>query len=361
MYDDVTVSLAPSSAVAFAYYVNGRYANYNAAKTHMPNAKFLGISVTASYTGSDAHALDVEPGDATNAQAVTWTKAKIAQKVIPVLYTSAANAQALINLLDSNGVKRDQYWLWTAHYSGVQHMCSNKAGGCGYPVADATQWTDKSGGKSLDESYVSDAMAANVLDIGAAPAADKPGIPTDGGTKDITATTATATYTGVTGGVKYFIQVTEGGTVTGKVVFQVTVGGSSGSGVPLTGLQAGTKYGWRIMAYNADGAQSDWSGFIPFTTAQDANSWTYPAPAGLGIGQGTATVPVSWKAVAHSGTDAPDYTLLILDNTGKTFQTFGSVKGTTQSVTVPRGTYTARVWGNSSPAGSPHTDLKFTV
>lgn len=88
--------------------------------------------------------------------------------------------------------------------------------------------------------------------------------------------------------------------------------------------------------------------------------WTYPAPAGLGIGQGTATIPVSWKAVAHAGKNAASYTLQILDNKGQVFQAH-TVNGTSETVTLPRGTYTARVFADGSPKDSPRTDFKFTV
>lgn len=191
-----------------------------------------------------------------------------------------------------------------------------------------------------------------------APTPDSPGVPTNGKTTSITSTSAVLTYTGVSGGVKYDIQVTDSA---GNQVWRDSVGGSSGSGVKVTGLKPSTAYKWRIAAYNAANVAGDWSGFIPFTTASDAGSWSYPAPGGVGIGQGTATVPVHWSAVSHNGTPAPSYTLLILDAAGKTFQTFGSVKGTSQVVTLPRGNYTARVWANGSPVGSKHTDLKITV
>lgn len=189
----------------------------------------------------------------------------------------------------------------------------------------------------------------------------KPGIPTNGTTASITPTSAVLHYTGVPGGVKYDVQVTQGGTATGKQVFRKAVGGESGkNGVPVASLTPGTRYGWRIAAYNAAGVAGGWSGFIPFTTAADPAGWSYPAPSGLGIGQGTATVPVRWEPVAHGGVNAASYTLRILDSADRVFQEH-AVQGTSQTVTIPRGTYTARVWADGGPVAPPHADFTFTV
>lgn len=101
--------------------------------------------------------------------------------------------------------------------------------------------------------------------------------------------------------------------------------------------------------------------YQPSKPAPAPANWSYPAPAGLGIGQGTATVPVSWRPVSHDGKAAPSYTLQILDSAGKVFQSHPGVKGTALTVTVPRGTYTARVWAETGPSAPPHADFKFTV
>lgn len=359
-YDDVTASLIPSTAEYVFYYTDGRYANFSAVKAQCPSAEYIPIAVTAS---DNATVLDVETGDATIAQIYSWLKAQWARvpgwsgqiTKAPVIYIQASNVDTMVRTMNANKfVHGKDYVIWSAHYGAGEHVCASNTCGSTSTQCDGTQFTDVASGKSLDESEL-------LASFFASSTPPKPGIPTNGKTIDITSTTAVITYTGVSGGVKYDIQVTEGGTATGKQVFRESVGGSSGSGVKVTGLSASTKYGWRIAAYNSAGVSGGWSGFIPFTTAADANTWTYPAPAGVGIGQGTATIPVSWKAVSYSGKAPASYTLEILDNAGKVFQTFGSVTGTSQTVTIPRGTYTARVWANGSPVGSPHTDYKFTV
>jgi hypothetical protein len=47
-------------------------------------------------------------------------------------------------------IARDEYMVWSAHFTGEAHICSPE--GCGYPQADATQWTDKYDGVRLDAS-----------------------------------------------------------------------------------------------------------------------------------------------------------------------------------------------------------------
>ena len=67
--------------------------------------------------------------------------------------------------------------LWTAHYTGVAHICTPQACGFGLPFgADGTQWTDHGGvwDESLlaDDFFILPAPAAP-----AAPAASSPAIP----------------------------------------------------------------------------------------------------------------------------------------------------------------------------------------
>ncbi len=95
--------------------------------------------------------VDDEPGDATNAELVGWynlMKSKGATRIY--FYTSAGNAQALIDTLAAGGISRSDYKLWSAHYTYSLHICGPNT--CGYPQADATQWTDKALGRNLDQS-----------------------------------------------------------------------------------------------------------------------------------------------------------------------------------------------------------------
>ena len=162
MYDDTNVSLIPRTARAAAGYVDGRWQTYLKLKIRCPLAKLVAIAV---FPHDDADVLDVEPGDATNAQAPAWVKRQLARRRagvkyatrLPVVYTSASNGPALIAVLTKAGLKYGvDYLWWSAHYDpkwGV-HLCHP---GC-YPgvdhVAHATQYTDHADNKNLDESIV---------------------------------------------------------------------------------------------------------------------------------------------------------------------------------------------------------------
>lgn len=153
MYDDVNLALIPKDAPAVAGYVNGRYKTYPQLAEAFPHAKRLSIAVSSV---ADAECLDVEQGDATNDVAAAWVKRQKARGVAkPVVYTSVSNANALLRALAKGGVKRSDIRLWTAHYNFKKHLCSSKCFAGFTSTADATQWTDRSGGKSLDESLLS--------------------------------------------------------------------------------------------------------------------------------------------------------------------------------------------------------------
>jgi len=141
MYDSISVGSLPAGAEAYAGYTDGAYANASAIQARFPHAKVLTISV---YAGGPGSALDVEPFDATNSQAAT--------KRYAVYYTSASNAAALVNMLTSYGIFRNTYKLWTAHYTGVAHICGPTS--CGYPaVADGTQYASNN---DFDTSILDD-------------------------------------------------------------------------------------------------------------------------------------------------------------------------------------------------------------
>jgi peptidoglycan hydrolase-like protein with peptidoglycan-binding domain len=152
MFDDVDVNLLPANAYAYAGYLDGSYANFAQVKAGHPQAHLVGIAVRAC---DDGEALDVEPGDAAIPQAPGWVGRQHARGAArPILYVSAGNAQLMINTLGGAGISRHAYRLWAAHYGSGTHICG--PGTCGYPQADATQFTSKALGESLDESEVAD-------------------------------------------------------------------------------------------------------------------------------------------------------------------------------------------------------------
>lgn len=150
MFDDVTVDLLPAGYDAYAGYVDGIYANISQIRTRFPNAHILTIAVRSADI---ADALDIETGDATNADAPGWFKRALAAGVTkPALYTSASNVDALVEEMAAAGIARGVYRLWSAHYTNVAHLCGPATCGACKNSADATQFTSHAEGKSLDES-----------------------------------------------------------------------------------------------------------------------------------------------------------------------------------------------------------------
>lgn len=150
MFDDTTPSLIPRTAAAAAGYVNGLYATWSTIVSGPWRYK-LSIAVSS---GTKARCLDVEPGDATPADAPGWFKdgADDSQGK-PWIYCSVSQADELVETMSAAHIHRSEYLLWTAHYTGSAHRCSASC----YPThqkADATQFTDRSHGLSLDESSV---------------------------------------------------------------------------------------------------------------------------------------------------------------------------------------------------------------
>ena len=146
MYDSVTVSQLPVGAYAYAGYGDGRFNHITELRAKFPHAHILEITVTGN-PNADVHkvtAVDVEQYDASNATALAFVRAKLAQGTYrPVVYTSASNASTLIAVLRAGGIGRNSYRLWTAHYTDNIHYCALHT--CGYgdsTLADATQFAD---------------------------------------------------------------------------------------------------------------------------------------------------------------------------------------------------------------------------
>lgn len=148
MYDATTVGNIPRHARAVAGYVNGLYTTFPLLIKYFPKAHRLSIAVNAEV---DADILDIESGDATNDDAISWFSRKPSNRGF---YTSVSNVNALVSKLETAGIHRDQYILWTAHYS-LKHICGPKTcnyGGNLIAAADGTQWTTH--GETVDESKI---------------------------------------------------------------------------------------------------------------------------------------------------------------------------------------------------------------
>lgn len=131
MYDttDVNTGLPVAHPQAVAGYVNGNWPSYNGLVKRYPGAKHLSIAVN---TSADARCLDVETGDATPDQAPGWVRRQHARGVKrPIVYANTSTMPAVIAALEHDSIKRDEYLVWTAHYTGTPHI---------EPGSDATQW-----------------------------------------------------------------------------------------------------------------------------------------------------------------------------------------------------------------------------
>jgi len=154
MYDAIHVSALPDGADAYAGYVQGKWPTFAELRRRFlgSGAQLLSIAVFAS---GDADCLDIEAGDATNAQAPGWVQrqqARGAQR--PCLYTSAGNMDALVTTLGGAGISRAEVRLWSAHYGQGKHICGPGSCGLTSHACDGTQWTDAALGRSLDESIL---------------------------------------------------------------------------------------------------------------------------------------------------------------------------------------------------------------
>lgn len=153
MFDDVTVDLIPSKAEAVAGYVGGNFTTWPAIVARFPHAHKLSIAVNTSEA---ARCLDVEPGDATPADAPAWLRRQQHRNPhsIPVIYASISAMPEVVAAMGRAGIKRSEYLLWSAHYTFHEHICGPKT--CGFATkVDATQWTDSALGRSLDQSLLS--------------------------------------------------------------------------------------------------------------------------------------------------------------------------------------------------------------
>lgn len=156
MYDSTELDQIPQHASAVAGYTSGRWPTYNALIRRWPHAQHLSIAVDAAH---DAECLDIENGDATPADAPSWFKRQRARgESKPKLYGSLSAIPEIESEMERTGIHRGEYAVWSAHYTGVPHICGPSEG-LSSP-ADATQWIDKALGRNLDESLCNDTFFA---------------------------------------------------------------------------------------------------------------------------------------------------------------------------------------------------------
>jgi hypothetical protein len=153
MQDTVTPSVIPPDPWAVAGYgIGGSWPDYPALVSLFPQAHHLKISPTPGH-GDDFDAVDSESRDyAPQEAAEEIPKLKPPNLLLPCGYASASAVEELIDLTVSQGLKREQFFVWSAHYNFVPHICG--PGACEYPKADFTQFTDHEFALNIDGSMV---------------------------------------------------------------------------------------------------------------------------------------------------------------------------------------------------------------
>ena len=149
MEDDVSPSLFTPGCTAYAGYDTGTFANMTAVRAYAASQNARSFSYTGNPGDGNADALDIEPGLASPSQGPAFWSAKGGSNVH--LYCSAGTSSTVISYMQGAGHARSAWKLISAHYTG-SHICG--PGTCGYPQADATQFTDSYLGRSLDATLL---------------------------------------------------------------------------------------------------------------------------------------------------------------------------------------------------------------
>lgn len=174
--DGVNALSVPNGLDGYAGYLPGSgYPDYAAMVADHPGKPVLRVTTNLA---DNADLLDIERGAATVGNAPSWNvRQRAAGLARPADYISVAAAQDLVDFLASAGEPRSSFWLFTAHYTRIPHLCGPTT--CAWPglraSADATQYLNNPG---FDLSLVSDPFFA-WMSRSAAPAALPPHLEED--------------------------------------------------------------------------------------------------------------------------------------------------------------------------------------
>lgn len=308
MFDDVNPDLLPAGYDAYAGYVDGKYPDYQVIRSKFPRAQVLSIDAIGSQPTADA--LDVEPGDASNALAVGWAKAKIAanSKLI-VLYTSVSNVNSLISTLAAAGITRAQVKIWSAHYGAGAHICGPATCGLTAYACDGTQFTSTAFGDSLDESLLLNDFFGNVVIV--QPATDPNLIQGDTGD----AVKTLQTRLNVWG-------------------YKVTVDGDFGTATLAAVKDFQTKQ--KLTVDGVVGPQTWGALNVAPPAPKPPAPKPYPAPGHLG--EDFTKYALTWDAVVVSGKAVRDYQVVVVQLNGKVLAN-DTVTGTSTVLSKLTGTY----------------------
>jgi hypothetical protein len=150
MYDAVDLDAIPADALVVAGYVDGEWPTFERVVARWPHARHISIATSAENT---ADVLDVEKGDARLDQVLGWLeRTHFAGVARPGIYSSLSSMQGILNTIRAAGWERCRVKVWTAHWTGVPHLCSRRCGLGLKTDAGATQWRGPRPQSRLDES-----------------------------------------------------------------------------------------------------------------------------------------------------------------------------------------------------------------
>lgn len=119
MYDSVTATHIPGSATMVAGYLAPSKFAWSAADwARFPHAVKVRIAIFANV--NDGHVLDVEPGDATPAQAPGWVAMRRHAGADPTVYCNASTWPTVRDEFRRQHVPEPHYWI--AKYDGVRNI-----------------------------------------------------------------------------------------------------------------------------------------------------------------------------------------------------------------------------------------------
>ncbi len=150
--DDPQRTFAGLKVEAVAAYGNGKFDNFKAARRQFPDAHVIEVDVSGEGIGNCG---DFEPGDMAHSSAGRWAKERIEAGVHrPIIYFSASHWGEIMQSLKAAGLSRKDVRIWTAHYTGKEHLCSPACKNLGVTgKADATQWGSPQAAGTLPAPY----------------------------------------------------------------------------------------------------------------------------------------------------------------------------------------------------------------
>jgi hypothetical protein len=116
MYDgiDSDADVIPTNAQLVAGYVDGDYVWSTADWARFPHSVHVGIAVRSSTDAGNV--LDVETGDATPVESVTWVLARRNSGADPTVYCNTSTWPSVRSAFQSRSVTEPHYWV--ANYNG---------------------------------------------------------------------------------------------------------------------------------------------------------------------------------------------------------------------------------------------------